>query len=339
MSDLVEIYLSDVRKKLGKHMSEQVADIRIAELRSHLHLAIRDLAATGRSGGHAALQAIGNLGSSRVIADDLIYQHRGYRTRSAWLLAAFPISVLLAISVALYFVSWPLPWWPWVGQFSGVVLFPAFAWAVWRSRRWLVGPVVIVTLVLCVLPAFLSYARFVTYRVGAVPTQAPRSNMGIYRDDLHERLSSLKLDLRRSQDTLRSVQNGGHAPSNRDGLFIPEINELVSQSHVTGGLIPASRREGKWTFVTNSPYVDQATADQKWRDEGPVAIESLAAQVAQAEALYNNWRSGPPMDWDLFVFRFGLTFAALGVQAVLLCFVNWLVLALGQVRRRRLALD
>src|SRR6185436_14144784 len=135
-------------------------------------------------------------------------------------------------------------WWS-ITTYSGIPVFLAFAWSVFRTRRWLVGPVSTLTLAMTLLPSLYFYSKFAYYQVGLVPVQVSRSNMTAYRDDLHERLANLRMDSRLANRTMGEIQLGGHAPHNPNGVFVPEVNEFVHSARVVGGLVRANKSGGQ----------------------------------------------------------------------------------------------
>src|SRR5690349_11587676 len=111
MSERIDSYLAEIDRRLKRQMPEKLRLERIAEMRGHPHLSVRDLVKHGVAADDAEVESLTNLGSPRTVAEDLIRQHRGYSRRSAWTLALFPILLTLSAQVFLFVYLPGVPWW------------------------------------------------------------------------------------------------------------------------------------------------------------------------------------------------------------------------------------
>jgi len=134
MSERIETYLAELDRRLAIRVPEKRRSELIAELRSHLHLRAKDA-------GEDEAQTLEALGPLALVAEDLIRSESGVDVRSPWRLAALPLGLLV--------LHWAIPWvlmafahrWYDVQVTLEVVVLVAFAWAVWRSKRWLALPI------------------------------------------------------------------------------------------------------------------------------------------------------------------------------------------------------
>ncbi|MCB8932694.1 MAG: hypothetical protein M9921_10275 [Fimbriimonadaceae bacterium] len=144
MSSRSEAYLAELDRRLARRVAEPRRGELIAELRSHLHLHAND---TGSES-----EALQPLGPVELVAEDLIRSESGLDVRSPWRLAALPLVLLVLSSTIPLFMAWVLHFeslpYTTVQIGSEYVILAAFAWCVWRSRRWLLLPVIVALLLI-----------------------------------------------------------------------------------------------------------------------------------------------------------------------------------------------
>ena len=338
MSERIESWLSSLDRELRGSVADVVREARVAEMRGHLHLSIQDLVSSGLSIEDAETEALRNLGSPLAVAGDFVRQARGFSRKSIWLLAWFPmvITVLPNILFLFNFPQWQL-WtaiWIAIMNWSGVPVYLAFAWQVWRTRRWLAFPVALVPLAMMFVAVMVYKPANPAYRVGrtVIYTSAPGAEA--YRVALHDRLAATKLDLRLAKRISSDVSRGGHAPSRSDGYLIPSGAEFVHVGYSPGTIYHPKLHEGTSYSVIHASFVDQAQADGLWRDIGEKAVSDLGQQVVELENAYAKWQEGPPFSWEQFMLTYGLALVSIGAHFVLLLAVNWFVLRLSDRGRR-----
>ena len=140
-------YLEELRIALTGRMPDSTIDSRLKEIKAHLKMSMQEHAQSSFE-REAELQAISEMGDAKVIAAQLVRQHRGYGTASArklsgWTTLIVCLGVLcpfLVVQMTVLNPNWAShihPLWE-VGSVIGI---GAFGVQVWRTRRWLAGPV------------------------------------------------------------------------------------------------------------------------------------------------------------------------------------------------------
>jgi hypothetical protein len=145
----IESYLDTLCLELQGRMPDSVADERLFELETHLHMAEANYQSQGLEIQEATHRAILDLGSARVVSDDLVRQHMGYGLRSKWSLIRwfapimfFGLSAPFLVQLVVNFFT-PQSY-QWVDPICGVgcwVSLVCFGLLIWRTRRWLAAPI------------------------------------------------------------------------------------------------------------------------------------------------------------------------------------------------------
>lgn len=338
MSERIDSYLAEIDRLLKRQMPEKLRLERIAEMRGHLHLSSRDLIDGGVAAEDAEKESLRNLGAAREVAENLIRQQCGYSRRSAWMLALFPILLTLS-SQAFLFVYLPgVPWWEnyWIPimRWAGVPVYLAFAWQVWRTRRWLVAPLSVASVALIVFAAIYMHPDAALYQVGEVSFVAPSHSLADYRQALHDKLTTMKSDVSSAQHIYSEVLKGGHSPKGRDGFLIPSTSQTHHNMSLPGTLVQPSFWGRPVWFMQSFPYVDQEGADKQWRDSGTVAIADMSSQVETLEKAYAHWQDGPPLNLPWIAYTYGLFLLTFAIHVAMLTGLNWLILRLADRSRR-----
>jgi hypothetical protein len=343
LTNLIENYLEDLDRALGNRVPDAVRLNRVAEMRGHLHLSVRDLMANGHSEDDAIEKAVRQLGSARDVAYQFIRQHRGPSRRSAWTLSIWAFGfVLLANALGFFLRSVPSLYiqWDLVRDCSWVPMFALFGWFVWRSRRWLVLPVSAFTLLAAVVPAIVFHFTDcpVACDRSGFRYSPPSERMGVRGFYLTEvALSQQTLD--RSRKTYADVLRGGHAPFFGEDAFVPQVSSEANAPWVPGKVISVQLAENRAYFVGEELGLTQAEADQRWRDYGVSAISAVKDSIVDLKK-YRGESHFSESTRD-FLLRLILIVGTVTVNAVFLVAVNWGVLRMAELRqfsmRERLA--
>lgn len=335
MSDLVSVYLQHVDRLLAKHIPQPRRQEMIAELRSHLYFAAKDFMQLGVPADEAWHDALRRLGSAQVVADDLIRQYRGYDHRPAWRLAWLPllltaltlVSMAVAVRSPSHFLTQRIMAW------GGLVVFAGFGYAVWRSRRWLVGPLVILSAVLGLAPVLWLTAGTAVVQRGGVATPISRRSIPFYRANTASRLAKLKRDLMFARLACAAVDSGAHVPHTANGFPTPSSIMVTSTGWVPGSIYCASVSHGVYYNIDTPWGVTQGMADDDWRQNGRQALQSLQLQLSETEAALADPSLIGASTWARPLGDLTLHLATLLVHTALLLGLNWLVLALSNLRR------
>lgn len=332
-----ELYLVTLYAYLRKPLGEEIAGQRVAEIRSHLHLSIVDLRASGLSDDDAELDALRKLGSARMVADDLIRQHRGYGRKSAWVLALLPISLFVAIDLIYIFAPAimlnPSYVWDVLRGYSWVPIFAVFGWMVWQTRRWLVLPMVALSLVASVgLGVALRFTNATYGGEAGAYFYSPPSEYGGLSETWFSNLTRIRHDLQDWRGINRTVANGGHVPFHDGFAIVPEKVDFNTAAWMPGTIIPA-RTHLVTTYYNNDLWSgSQEEADQRWREWGPHLISTYESVVVDLET----YKGQPHWVQSLSDFRRDMWLAVetLAMNTAFLIATNWLVLLVAAWRRR-----
>jgi hypothetical protein len=195
MSKRLESYLEDLRGRLVRHFEAKRLDEVIAEMRSHVTYSARDAQTElGMESDEAVRSALAALGPVGTVAEDLVRQHRGGTAKSDWQVARVPIALyvlmtfilpMITLTFGLYsFTSFSL-----LGRLHALLpttVLLAFVVAVWRSRRWLVKPmlfgIVGCMAVSLTLPLIPGYNEMLSRRIGVDPQSAQKRLAEIDRE-------------------------------------------------------------------------------------------------------------------------------------------------------------
>lgn len=246
MSDRIEAYLSELDRRLTRRVPEPRRSELIAELRSHLHLQAKDV------GEEAALVAMGPIA---LLAGDLIRSESGVDVKSVWKLAAVPLiwfllyllvplAPLLGLGNQRLFVLYD-----WYVPFSQVGL-AVFAWAVWRSKRWLAVPL---------------GALFALFIVSGIAVEASRVNQPTQAEIIAKKVLAGDLSTARVDGGAR----GYLAPRMRDPKLSTEFDIYGVRIRVPGGPHLA-------------PVASADAALQLWREDGEAYLQHNSRREAMS---------------------------------------------------------
>lgn len=339
MSDLTKAYLAQIERLLEKHIPEPRRSEMLAELRSHLHLAAKDFLELGVSQEDAWHDAIRNLGSAQVVAGDLIRQYRGYDRRPAWQLALLPVTALLIVTLGT--ISLPLLWWTRISQHfvlmdGGLIVLGCFAFAVWRSRRWLVGPVLLISAALGFLPLICSAFNTSFWTVGGIEQPISRSSLTFHRLNQKSRLERLQQDLFYARLAMDSARSGTQMPRRFGHFPVPGAVRVQTVGWMPGAVLPASINRGTFYALTGSDYLTEGAVADIWRSEGASTVQSLKTQIAETKRAVDDPSLVGYRATAYFLTSALLSLATLAIHAGVLWGVNWLVLFLSIAWRNRL---
>lgn len=196
MSKRLESYLEDLRGRLVRHFEPKRLDEVIAEMRSHVTYSARDAQTElGMESDEAMRSALVALGPVDTVAEDLVRQHRGGTAKSDWQVARLPLAlyVLMAFvlpTIALTFGLYSFYSFSLIGRihaFLPTAVLIAFIVSVWRSRRWLIKPMLFGVLgclaANSTLPFLPGYTEMVSRRMG-VDSQYVQKRLGQIDEEL-----------------------------------------------------------------------------------------------------------------------------------------------------------
>lgn len=311
MNERIEAYLAVLNKHLEGRVRDDLRSQRVAELRSHLHLAIHDHMAGGMDEDASIRKSLQNLGSAKVVAEDLVRQHRGFDRKSPWILLTMPLGLLVVFQVLTF--QGPLfrenngLYWTAMIKWSWIPLFVVFALQVWRSRRWLVTPMVLFSLGLAVIPSAIFWS------------------LGYVHGPSKKDASQVAATLEYARGTYKSIRAGGHAAEKGAAYLVPESNETVVTAWVPGTVVGASVTGHGAYFISPVQGLTQREADARWIAKGSKAIANLQSQLDKSQ----DFSSAP---WSQ-VESLGMSLLTITFNTCFLIATNWIVLALAKWRR------
>jgi len=210
MNDVVEKYLNDLDRLLSKRINEPRCSELVAEVRAHLSLAVKDL------GTGAEQQAINELGSARMVAQELIRQETGMSIKPAWKLVRVSLLFLilaLALDLGVLFQqptfgTMKLTMW---SQGLFIVSLVGFGIVVFKSRRWLVVPYLAIFLGTSIAAALL-LTGFWTGAIGSSRSIGGISGRASLISGQATTLASLHRDLEYAGRAQHAIQSGQPLP-------------------------------------------------------------------------------------------------------------------------------
>lgn len=331
MNDRLDAYLNEVQKILSRHLPEQARAEKLAELRSHLHLACKDARKQAGSDDDAAREAIRQMGSARVVAEDLIRQYKGFDTKSEWVLAEKPLALAVAISAGFYIYPWfpginAMEWRIQTMRWSGLLLLGVFGWSVWRSRRWLVRPLAIFTVAWAVLGSLYASTQGIRIPGETLLGFSFAENRPI-RKQMAEQVKSLDYRLARGERVLASIRAGNHLTAEQLTLGVPSSNVLIETAYVPGSIYSPSRTRATAYYLTSQAY--GLPAEELWKREGDATIAYLRKQRDELRAALSSTDR-----LQQRVLPSAFTCLGVALHIAFLAAFNWLLLHLSDRRRQ-----
>lgn len=335
MSNRLESYLEDLRGRLVRHFEPKRLDEVIAEMRSHVTYSARDAQAElGMEADEAMRSALAALGPVETVAEDLVHQHRGGTTKSEWQVVKVPlilyvISSFVLPTLFLVFGLFPVYQFTIPGKlmaYMPTVVLLTFMIAIWRSRRWLVKPMVLGILGCYVaasaLPLIPGYAETVSKQFGVDPNYQQKRLAQIDQE-----LRMVELGAKgylESRDAFQAPDSSARLGSQR--YFFPE--RIANTWMVPVGLLPFHMPIPSTPIVRLNDDVWNPKHADKWTQHGAAYREEWLWKersellAGRLEGFYPGWRMG------LYIY---------GSQVATLALANVAVLAASNRRRRRRA--
>jgi hypothetical protein len=339
----IDRYLDELEKLLKKRVSKEDLVKMVDEIHAHLLMASRELAAAGLSVEEAEAIAVQQFGNSGLVAADLIRQHTGVNTKSAWKLVKWPM-VLLAVSIIMCLGNFSPGVWSYVYLISRVfqaASLIAFVVIVVRSRRWLLTPMVAALLVVsasgaCLLA--LTSARTTTAGNSRASQLAIVDQMQHIRDEQNYASRAYL-----AAESGQPLPNGAAYKANM-GLaankvpLVPTFNRQTSVYLVWGAAMPLSSSDN----VTLDPVESGVDATAVWKRDGARALAGLNHLASQYDQFSREMNSKESMATFTSV-RFSRQIVSAEtvalVNASVLALLNglflWLAALSDQLRRKR----
>ncbi len=324
MSSLIETYLQELDQKLGKHVEPERRDEILRELRSHLWMsrqaAIQEL---HYSEEEAEKTAIGCVGSSALLAEDLVRRESGVESKAAWRLALLPMCIFALAQVAPWATVFQgLSDYYWIISWISYASLLAFVWAVWRSRRWLVAPMAAV-LAFCFIATSLTFILAPqSFFFGVNKDTA----MAGYKRQIEEATRDIKTGERAQKGDLAAVQTTA-------GFDAPR--KVKNEHSFSLPFLPFAIPSGSVPWYTRSTFGTAADAEAKWKENGAGYLAQLRDQIRndkKGQELLS--RNGPLKFSDI---NLSPMVASFTYQLLVLGGVNAGMLALTNRRRRKKA--
>ncbi|HEY3782232.1 MAG TPA: permease prefix domain 1-containing protein [Fimbriimonadaceae bacterium] len=276
MSTPIDQYLLAIEKKLKQRISSDRRTQIINEMRAHLTIAQKELMAQGLAEEGASRLAVQRFGESEVVAGELVRQHTGVNTKSAWKLVWLPLLLLVAstvLFVALYLPGRHFYWYP-VSRGLQALSLVTFLAMVARSRRWLLTPMIAALLVLSISSACL--AAWVGF---GAPNAASSKSAQLAILDQREQIRG---ELAYAHAARMAVEEGKPVPFGavyraNNGLpeskapLVPVLNRQVNAYMVWGMPVSVNTRD----IVDLDPAEPGVDAVAIWRRDGAAAEAGL----------------------------------------------------------------
>jgi hypothetical protein len=285
MTKHVEEYLSDLRARLSKRLSKVRAEELVSEVQGHLILAVRDLTASGSSEEDAERTAVLQMGSSKVLAHDLILQETGITTKPSWRVALVPLIIL--VGALTLEVCWPI-----LGRLYAEHVFLvetvmmkaallAFIIAVIRSRRWLLAPYLAV-FVLCALAMGTMRTVFWSGAFPDVKMFALLKSKDTQVSEAKAEVTRINGEAQYSTAALQAVREGKRLPAYYGFVQRPNINKVGVGEFVWGSVVDLPGR------LSDSPNIERASdvidTRTAWLSDGPKLITLYKVDLAKSSA-------------------------------------------------------
>jgi hypothetical protein len=335
----IDRYLDELEGLLKKRVGKEARVKMVDEIHAHLLMSKRDLIASGTSPEEAEKLALEHFGNPTLVAADLIRQHTGVNTKSVWKLAKLPMALFLltfCFGIVMNFSMTMVPTWFQIYRACMILCLLGFAFAVLKSRRWLLMP-----MVWLLLGCRLVSIPLAAWRQSGMPG-AMTSSIG--RQAV---LASNEKSLKEMEDELGYAQRAFAAA--QSGKPIP-IGAVYFVTHVAGEkrypLEPQFTKIGMareiWGFTVSTgtaenttlvPAANNMDAIADWKLNGQKAIETIHENVAQFREL-NAERVHPNVALAALRLFFGSTLVLFGTNILVLAIVNALILWLAALSDR-----
>lgn len=343
MKESIETYVASLDAFLAKRLPPQKRKPILDEVRSHLLLATKEGMAHGETEEASAARALREFGDVNEVAENLIRQHTGVNTTSAWRLAKVPIW-LYSTSVAVVIISLVLQWlYPNFFMLRlqqpvyliveacllGALLM--FGIAVAKSRRWLVVPLATVVLIGCVATLLVR-----SWEVASGSKMFPGS---IEQARL---LAGGKSLIMQDEEDLAYAKNAYEAAKLNEVLdpktgdrFIPHVTQGISSVMILWG-IPI-----RTSYVTDyrlAPTPLGTDPRVTWLKDGPAMITRLQSEISEAKDLPKHFKRQGVLQlaWQSVQGQWSISVISM---VLMLTVINWVLLLLGtasdQLKRRR----
>jgi len=316
MNEPLELYIKQLDEKLMQSVSATRRAELIAEIRTHLEMSAKDVPTE---------EALQRFGTAAQVADDLVYQERGYRSKPAWRLAAVPAVLyfasfcLLPLLLMATGLMWYLHSYVWIWIYVPLLVLITFTVSAYRSRRWILGPMVAVVAISFVLTVAIqtipSYRHQVDRQI-TYPASVVAELKGQRTEAIHDlELANLGYSGFQSDPSRFRVGNQYKAPT---VTFVQSVGPAP--------FLPFNIRRPAEPVPTMGKYATKQEAALQWQEAGAALAASLK-RVLAANGHPTFFQRTPFQLWN---------FVALPMveRLVVLALVNALILAWFAKRKR-----
>ena len=263
-------FLDDLSAKLqGKVDPDRSSEI-LQELQSHLRESQQAARELGLDQDAAERVAIEAMGSVDLLAEDLIRRETGLETGPAWKFAALPAILLVLAETTALFLSMRTQYlgYYWVTEWLHYAVLLTLAWALWRARRWLIGP-----MATALLAASLVGTLIFTF----VP---PDITQGQPKEAVMQAYNRESTALQAKIDTATEALAGA-PPKVSNGFEAPYAYDAESRMKLT--YLPVSIRIGSNPAYLLQTYPTKQEAASIWRQQGDGYLSYLHAEAQRVK--------------------------------------------------------
>jgi uncharacterized membrane protein len=298
-------YLARLQTRLERKLPKDKAAQKTAEIRSHLLLALE----TNPDENQALLE----MGSDRLLADDLIRAETGITKRSAWRWTALPAALIVLTYLFIYNTPQAGLGLAWMAGVVFVVLLGLFLSACLRSRKWLVLPLVAV-----IFPTTLAASLLLAYHRGEFD-----------REVLANRYRSMKAEVARYDDQVATARKFAAGLRSSDPAYRNAPQERPRM--VLNPYIPFSKPHPQGTVLHPKRVYTVAEASRLWKLNGAAYVAQLEADRTQYADSVERMRNLPNTASSTALLGAAIMTA---LWAILLAIVNGTALVAYHLARR-----
>jgi len=313
----LELYLDELNRRLARSVSTPRRADLLTEIRAHLEMSAKDV---------PMKEALTRFGAAAQVADDLIYQERGYRSKPSWRLAAVPALLDLV-------TFWLLPtvlattWLGWYGLTYNLVwlylpflVLLSFVVSAYRSRRWLWGPMAVATVAGFGLTVAIQtipwYGQHVEMQLRTMAV--PASERKIWRARMTHDLELATLGYAGFEADASRFRAG-------DQYKAPSF--AIVQSASPAPFLPLIVKRATELVPQMGQYATKSEAAMRWQETGSDLAATLRESLAEDDHYPTLLHRSPSKIWTF-------TIAPVLERLAVLALVNALILAWLAFRKR-----
>lgn len=321
MPDTVADYLARLQSRLLRKMPKSVADEHVLEIELHLRESIADELAQGKSEAEAELAAIRALGSDVLIAESLIWHHRGLNSCSDWRFAWVPAAILIsygALAWGVVDVRWHYP--SWISTYAiwvPALFVTTFSISCWRSRRLLLKPIAVAASVFLAVILF-TYCLFGSSGFSARSEEMRQANVREIDNDMSYLVENLQ--------SAKTLQKGAMSGLPLNGMYqSPDQSYMLINAH--SYYVPPIVSIIKKPVWQLNYTPSRTTAKELWLKNGKQYFAQLAGSLEEMQSRRAHWATLRPNLLDVGKFLNEMVLSVL-IMCLQLALINAGILGL-----------